>query len=145
MKQSALPYVLQSVPGRTAFRVRDGQGAHEPVGCGHAWEIRSEVVAKSEEQSRAVHALLESKDLVTTLHGPTGSGKPTLSREIVAAIGTLSGNSVIMLAPSSSAVGSAQIRKILQRFQADELLQSCRRSNQNQPVGVESKPATFIL
>ena len=114
---------------RTVETCRDGQGAHEAIGRGQAWEIRSEVVAKSEEQSRAVHAVLESKDLVTTLHGPAGSGKTTLSREIVAAVETLSGSSVIMLAPSSSAVGVLKSEgfskaETFQRFQTDELLQS---------------------
>src|ERR1700738_2117054 len=114
---------------RTVETCRDGQDAHEAIGRGQAWEIRSEVVAKSEEQSRAVHTVLESKDLVTTLHGSAGSGKTTLSREIVAAVETLSGNSVIMLAPSSSAVGVLKSEgfsraETFQRFQTYELLQS---------------------
>jgi conjugative relaxase-like TrwC/TraI family protein len=113
---------------------RAGHGAHGPIGRGKAWDIRSEIVAKSEEQSRAVQTILASKDLITTLHGPAGSGKTTLMREAIHAVETLSGKEVIVLAPSSSAVSVLKgegfsrsdtfqmFQKILQNVSNDKIL-----------------------
>ena len=54
---------------RTVETCRDGQGAHEAMGRGQAWEIGSEVVAKSEEQSRAVlPELLRSPGWINNAH-----------------------------------------------------------------------------
>jgi len=90
---------------RTAL---DGQAVYEPMGRGQEWVIRDEKVAKDEGQAAAVRHVLESKDFVTSIRGPAGTGKTTMAKEAVEAIEALSGRSVLMFAPSSSAVGVLQ-------------------------------------
>jgi conjugative relaxase-like TrwC/TraI family protein len=102
-----------------------GQAKHEPIGRAGNWEISPQL---GEEQARAVQTILGSRDLVTTVHGPAGSGKTTLMREAVKAVETLSGKDVIVLAPSASAVavlkGEGFARsETFQMFQIDSLLQ----------------------
>jgi predicted ribonuclease YlaK len=60
---------------------RAGQGKFAPIGRSEVWVIRSPVIAQSKEQTKAVHEVLGSRDLVTTIHGPAGSGKTTLMSE----------------------------------------------------------------
>ena len=90
------------------------------------------MVAQSKEQTKAVHEVLGSRDLVTTIHGPAGSGKTTLMKEAVAAVETLSGQDVLVVAPSASAVqvltndGFAK-SDTFQKFMADSALQASLR------------------
>jgi ABC-type cobalamin/Fe3+-siderophores transport system ATPase subunit len=70
--------------------------------------------------------LLKSKDLVTSVRGPAGSGKTTMMKETVKAITALSGRNVIVAAPSSSAVGifkkdDFSKSDTVQRFTLDEV------------------------
>jgi ATP-dependent exoDNAse (exonuclease V) alpha subunit len=113
---------------------RKGQGKFSPIE-----ERLSDVKQSSKtdylmsvEQSAAVAAILGSRDLVTTLHGPAGSGKTTLMREAIQAIETLSGKTVLTLAPSSSAVSVLKTEgfsrsQTFQSFQGNQLLQSVAR------------------
>ena len=76
--------------------------------------------------------LLKSKDLVTSVRGPAGSGKTTMMKEAVKAIAALSGRNVIVAAPSSSAAGILKKDDFsksdtVQRFMLDELLQEAAR------------------
>ena len=108
---------------------RAGQAEFEAIGRGEEWRILSPVVAQSKEQTKAAQQVLHSRDLVTAIHGPAGSGKTTLMREAVAAIETLSGKDVLVLAPSASAVqvlrddGFAN-SETFQKFRADDVLQA---------------------
>ena len=77
---------------------RAGQGEFEPIGRSEEWTILSPAVAQSKEQTKAVQEVLRSRDLVTAIHGPAGSGKTTLMREAVNALETLSGKDVLVLA-----------------------------------------------
>jgi conjugative relaxase-like TrwC/TraI family protein len=112
-----------------------GQAKHEPIGRAGNWETSPQL---GEEQARAVQTILGSRDLVTTVHGPAGSGKTTLMREgsgkttlmreAVKAVEALSGKDVIVLAPSASAVdvlkGEGFARsETFQMFHTDSLLQ----------------------
>jgi ATP-dependent exoDNAse (exonuclease V) alpha subunit len=54
-------------------------------------------------KKNAVLEILRSRDLVTSVRGPAGSGKTSL-QEAVKAVASLSGRDVLVLAPSSSAV-----------------------------------------
>jgi predicted ribonuclease YlaK len=108
---------------------RAGQGVYEPIGGNKAAD---NIQSFSDEQSKAVEVILGSKDLVTTLHGPAGSGKTTLMREAISAIETLSGKTVLTLAPSSSAVSVLKDEgfsrsQTFQSFQGNQLLQSVAR------------------
>jgi len=82
-----------------------GRGRGDELGRGRQWIIRDEKVAVDEGQAAAVRHVLESKDLVTSIRGPAGTGKSTMAKEAVQAIEALSGRSVLLFAPSSSAVG----------------------------------------
>ncbi len=82
----------------------EGQGKHEPLGGGTEWAIRNPLVGGSEEQSKAVHHTLGSKDLLISVKGPAGAGKTGLMTEAVTAIESLSGRRVMVLAPSSPSV-----------------------------------------
>jgi conjugative relaxase-like TrwC/TraI family protein len=107
---------------------RAGQSKFEPIERNEEWTILSPAVAQSKEQTKAVQEVLRSRDLVTAIHGPAGSGKTTLMREAVNALETLSGKDVLVLAPSASAV---QVLKsegfaksdTFQKFIADSALQ----------------------
>ena len=79
-----------------------GRGAYASLGNGSEWQCAEGI---SDEQARVVEHLLKSKDLVTSVRGPAGSGKTTMMKEAVKAIAALSGRNVIVAAPSSSAVG----------------------------------------
>jgi len=80
---------------------RAGQGKHEAIGRGGSWEMAAEL---TDEQKKAVTHVLGSRDLVTAITGRAGTGKTTMAKEAVKAVQTLSGRSVIVLAPSSAAV-----------------------------------------
>ena len=82
----------------------EGQGKHEPLNGGKEWVIRHALVAASEEQSKAVRHVLGSEDFVISFKGPAGAGKTELMTEAVTAIESLSGKSVMILAPSSPSV-----------------------------------------
>ena len=58
----------------------------------------------NEEQTNAVLHVLKSRDLVTSIRGPAGSGKTTMMQEAVKAVAALSGKDVFVVAPSSSGV-----------------------------------------
>src|SRR5260370_37301786 len=55
-----------------------GQGKHEALGGGKEWVIRNPLVAGSEEQTKAVHHVLGSKDFVIYFKGPAGTGQTEL-------------------------------------------------------------------
>ena len=80
---------------------RAGQGKHEAIGRGGSWQMAAEL---TDEQKKAVTHVLGSRDLVTAITGRAGTGKTTMAKEAVKAVQTLSGRSVIVLAPSSAAV-----------------------------------------
>jgi len=115
-----------------------GQDAHEALGRGEQWNIRDGRVRADKGQSDAVRHVLESKDMVTSIRGPAGSGKSTLMVEAVAALEACAGKDVIVLAPSASAV---QVLKdegfsksdTFQAFAADLLLQDVARGSN--PLG----------
>ena len=109
-----------------------GKGAYPELGGGAQWQYSSSRVAHSEEQKRAVEHLLRSKDLVTSIRGPAGSGKTAMMQEAVKAIAALSGKNVIVAAPSSSAVGILKKDDFaksdtVQRFMLDEILQDAAK------------------
>jgi ABC-type lipoprotein export system ATPase subunit len=62
--------------------------------CGGQWKVLSPFVAGNEEQTNAVLHVLKSKDLVTSIRGPAGSGKTTMMQEAVRAVAALSGKDV---------------------------------------------------
>jgi hypothetical protein len=66
--------------------------------------ILSPFLAGNEEQTNAVLHVLKSRDLVTSIRGPAGSGKTTMMQEAVRAVAALSGKDVFVVAPSSSGV-----------------------------------------
>jgi conjugative relaxase-like TrwC/TraI family protein len=84
-----------------------GQGKHEALECGKEWAIRHPLVGASEEQAKAVHHVLSSRDFVISFKGPAGAGKTELMPEAVTAIQSQSGKRVVVLAPSSPACRSA--------------------------------------
>jgi hypothetical protein len=84
--------------------VQAGRGQHEEIGCGGKWPFLSALVEANPEQKNAVLEILRSKDLVTSVRGPAGSGKTSMMQEAVKAVETLSGRDVLVFAPSSSAV-----------------------------------------
>ena len=63
--------------------VKAGQGGHEELGRGGQWKFLSPLVLASEEQTNAVLHILKSRDLVTSIRGPAGSGKTTMMQEAV--------------------------------------------------------------
>jgi conjugative relaxase-like TrwC/TraI family protein len=84
--------------------VKAGQGGYAELGCGGQWKFFSSFVAGNEEQTNAVLHVLKSRDLVTSIRGPAGSGKTTMMQEAVRAVAALSGKDVFVVAPSSSGV-----------------------------------------
>jgi hypothetical protein len=74
------------------------------LGCGGQWKFLSPFVAGNEEQTNAVRHVLKSRDLVTSIRGPAGSGKTTVMQEAVRAVAALSGKDVFVVAPSCSGV-----------------------------------------
>ena len=84
--------------------VKAGQGGYAELGCGGQWKFLSPFVAGNEEQTNAVLHVLKSRDLVTSIRGPAGSGKTTMMQEAVRAVAALAGKDVFVVAPSSSGV-----------------------------------------
>jgi conjugative relaxase-like TrwC/TraI family protein len=84
--------------------VNAGQGGYAELGRGGQWTFLSPSVAGNEEQTNAVLHVLKSRDLVTSIRGPAGSGKTTMMQEAVRAVTALSGKDVFVVAPSSSGV-----------------------------------------
>jgi ATP-dependent exoDNAse (exonuclease V) alpha subunit len=74
------------------------------LGRGGQWKFLSPLVMASEEQTNAVQHILKSRDLVSSIRGPAGSGKTAMMQEAVKALAALSGKDVLVMAPSSSAV-----------------------------------------
>jgi TrwC relaxase/AAA domain len=72
-----------------------GQGKHEALNGGKEWAIRHPLVSASEEQSKAVHHVLGSRDFMISFKGPAGAGKTELMTEAVTAIESLSGKRVV--------------------------------------------------
>jgi conjugative relaxase-like TrwC/TraI family protein len=106
----------------------EGQGKHKPLNYGKEWVIRHPLVAASEEQSKAVHHVLGSKDFVISFKGPAGAGKTGLMTEAVTAIESLSGKDVMILAPSSPSVEVLRAQgfaraNTLQQFELNTKLQ----------------------
>jgi conjugative relaxase-like TrwC/TraI family protein len=84
--------------------VKAGRGGYPELSCGGQWKFLSPFVAGNEEQTNAVLHVLKSRDLVTSIRGPAGSGKTTMMQEAVRAVAALSGKDVFVVAPSSSGV-----------------------------------------
>jgi conjugative relaxase-like TrwC/TraI family protein len=84
--------------------VKAAQGGYAELGCGGQWKFLSSFVAGNEEQTNAVLHVLKSRDLVTSIRGPAGSGKTTMMREAERAVAAFSGKDVLVVAPSSSGV-----------------------------------------
>jgi len=84
--------------------VQDGCGRYEEIGRGGTWTFLSPLVEAHPEQKAAVLGILDSKDLVTAIRGPAGSGKTSMMQEAVKAVAALSARDVLVFAPSSSAV-----------------------------------------
>jgi ATP-dependent exoDNAse (exonuclease V) alpha subunit len=106
----------------------EGQGKHEALGGGKEWVIRNLLVGASEEQTKAVHHVLSSQDFMISFKGPAGAGKTALMTEAVAAIESLSGGRVMVLAPSSPSVEVLRAQgftaaNTLQQFQLNSELQ----------------------
>ena len=57
--------------------VKAGHGAYSEVGSDSQWKFQSAFVAGNEEQTDAVLHVLKSRDLVTSIRSPAGSGNPT--------------------------------------------------------------------
>ena len=105
-----------------------GQGKCEELGGGKEWVIRDPLVSGSEEHSAVVHHVLGSKELVISFRGPAGAGKTELAMETVSAIEALSAKTVMVLAPSSTAVEELTSKgfknaSTLQQFQVNPALQ----------------------
>jgi ATP-dependent exoDNAse (exonuclease V) alpha subunit len=112
-----------------SFTLLAGQDRYEALGKEKLWTIGDERVATDEGQAGALRHVLESRDLVTSIRGPAGAGKSTLMPEAVAALESLSGKQVLVLAPSSSAVEvlkgeGFQRSETFQKFEADPMLQN---------------------
>ena len=106
----------------------EGQDKHEAWGAGKEWGIRNPLVGASQEQTKAVHHVLGSRDFVISFKGPAGAGKTALMTEAVAAIQSLSGRCVMVLAPSSPSVEVLRAQgfpaaETLQQFQINSELQ----------------------
>jgi hypothetical protein len=84
--------------------VQHGRGRYGEIGRGGTWTFLSPLVEAHPEQKAAVLGVLHSKDLVTAIRGPAGSGKTSMMQETVKAVAALSGRDVLPVAPSSSAV-----------------------------------------
>jgi conjugative relaxase-like TrwC/TraI family protein len=108
---------------------RAGQNAYRALGNGGEWEVSDERIKSDEGQSAALRHVLESRDLVTSVRGPAGTGKSTLMPETIRALESLSTKQVVVLAPSAEAVGVLKKEGLgrcetFQRFQVDPLLQN---------------------
>ena len=110
--------------------VQAGCGQYEEIGRGGDWRFLSPLVEAHLEQKNAVLAILRSRDLVTSVRGPAGSGKTSMMQEAVKAVAALSGKDVLVVAPSSSAV------KVLkeQGFAASDTFQQLMQSELLQDV-----------
>jgi hypothetical protein len=91
----------------TTREVRDAENKMIQTGDGRSgrtrgakrrekWVVRDRFVGGSEEQSKAVRHVLESKDFVISFKGPAGAGKTQLMTEAVTAIEALFGKSVLV-------------------------------------------------
>ena len=105
----------------------EGQGKHEALGGGKEWVIRNFIGGGSEEQTKAVHHVLGSRDFMISFTGPAGAGKTELMMEAVTAIESLSGKRVVVLAPSSPSVEvlRAKASRTLTRFNNSRLTANC--------------------
>jgi conjugative relaxase-like TrwC/TraI family protein len=106
----------------------EGEGKHEPLGGEKEWVIANPLVGGSEEQTKAVHHVLGSRDFMISFKGPAGAGKTELMTEAATAIESLSGKRVVVLAPSSPSVEVLRAQgftnaNTLQQFQVNSELQ----------------------
>src|SRR5262249_13003529 len=106
----------------------EGRGKYESLGGEKEWVIRNPLVDADQEQTKAVHHVLDSKDFVISFKGPAGAGKTELMTEVVSAIELLSGKRVMVLAPSSPSVEVLRAQgfanaETLQQFQVNNVLQ----------------------
>jgi hypothetical protein len=106
----------------------EGKGKREALAAAKEWAIRNPLVARSDEQIKAVRHIISSKDLVISFKGPTGAGKTHLMTEAVTAIEALPGKRVLVLAPSSPSVEVLRTQgftntQTLQQFQVNSDLQ----------------------
>ena len=51
--------------------ISTANGDIKAIGCGKEWNITSPIVAKNQEHTKAVYVILNSRDLVTAIRGPT--------------------------------------------------------------------------
>jgi hypothetical protein len=58
---------------------------------GGEWAFLTPLVEAHPEQKKAVLELLRSRDLVTSVRGPAGSGKTSMMKEAVKALAALAG------------------------------------------------------
>jgi len=85
--------------------IEAGQGTLSPIDSGNARKIQSQKIAGDPGQGNAVRHVLGSTDLLTAIAGKPGVGKTTVIRETADAIRALSGQELMMLAATASAVG----------------------------------------
>jgi len=112
--------------------VQAGRGKHEEMGRGGKWSFLSPLVEENPQQKNAVLDILRSRDLVTSVRGPAGSGKTSMMQEAVKAIASLSGQDVLVFAPSTFAVKVLKEQGFaasdtFQQLMASELLQDVAR------------------
>jgi conjugative relaxase-like TrwC/TraI family protein len=108
---------------------RDGRGRYRPLGdadrpCTRAW--------LNDGQKAAIRHVLASRDAVTVIRGPAGTGKTTLEQELGEALAA-AGRPVVALAPTTGAVDVLRqeagfaTADTLARFLKDEELQQAVR------------------
>jgi conjugative relaxase-like TrwC/TraI family protein len=104
--QEVAYYTIQEVldeEKRIISLVKEGFGKHDPIlGEGQTWEIKNNNL--NEGQRKALFHLLHSRDFITAIRGPFGTGKTTMMQEAIDAIQTLTGKTVYTFAPSAQAV-----------------------------------------
>jgi hypothetical protein len=112
--------------------------------CGGQWKVLSPFVAGNEEQTNAVLHVLKSKDLVTSIRGPAGSGKTTMMQEAVRAVAALSGKDVFrqQIAALRDAVYDLSAGKTESGFSKARRIRCYSRSRrQRRTFGGDRKPA----
>lgn len=80
--------------------VKRGKGTQQPLAANHPAGRAGGAGSHPNEQKRAIHQILESKDRITAVVGKAGAGKTTLMKEVVAAIESR-GHRLIAVAPSA--------------------------------------------
>src|SRR6266404_4755804 len=70
-----------SIGSSIAMNDANPQTPFQEAVCGGQWKFLSPFVGGNEEQTDAVLHVLKSRDLVTSIRGPAGSGKTTMCRK----------------------------------------------------------------